>query len=1157
MSIKSNDENTQNLQDFSSFSNKMKRYPFNGRSKYLIDKFYLIGYDYSTLKKLFIDNDISFSENVNNTEDKIYPKEFKIGESPSLLNEISNDYSKDVLDIDIIMEMIFPNQPLGYYCIEENITNSSKIIRAKEEAIKNIRYISEDINTYSNKNNNNINNNNNTSANKFNFNNNRLSPDKDQYYPCSYNVIFSSNPQSGNNSKKSINGFAHIFYKKYPEKKITTEYIYSFFVPVIFCIISEFPFYYNYYKLTRQIMKLFKQKIIEVPIEFTIQNILNFTLSPINNDVVLDITPFSLFNIWNRCVSGDNNSNEKEEYEVKNLKEIKEENIENNYIKEENIEIIDNNSFRKSDDLEKSIIYTPDFTLNKKKIQRKSDNKNNKLRDKTPTKNLSSSQRVKFTPKNNLDIYIFNSSNFINTKFKTHEEETTIKFEPIKFNILPGYPLIQYNLSKVLLNNFTSYDVIIIFIYTFLEKDVLFFSTNLELLSLTLNSYQNLNFPLNDEKYYFINACVSYDNYIKNNSPFVGSTFTTMVGINDSYNPKYINSPHKLKEHITIDLDNGVVRMIKDESNRESFNKNKSFFDMVKKICKNKEYKDDDENDKILIYREIKILNIELNKCKEKINSEFKNYNYIDYNENLDKINKKIQESFYRFINNVCVYLYQNLKINISSKQSSNKEMINIDLQFDKTFKSNKYSTEELYFLYELKDTMKCESFIYGFIQSYNPIDLYKIPLTFTEEFVSMLSLKVNINSMNLKYFELFDELYERHSRGRIDIDFVAFVTKYFEKYKKIFDRHVYDYAMKETEIKSKFIIKDFSMKNEFNSYKYKWYELDNFLLVKYLDLLKNLEHDEYNQLFHFLLLNLEQNKIKEVLVSEIEDLVEKMTIKSNFLKKIEICGSNILLLFTLSLKRLSKDLDHSSYFYTLFSNFTIFRKYYNILMNTTFKLIEGCYNKKDYINARNYLSCYYPCINTMNNLVPNENLMNTIKKFNFIDIKNLFDEVKHSSSIKGIDSKNKKSDRFLNQENLFVCYNFNKNGIIPEKKIIFNINTNNELNRTSVNINSNIKEKGVKPKIKLLLDKYRVESEIYSQITILEKLTNEYKKFIKDLDENKINNKLLLDATMNIILFIRNINNLEQCDIVANLNHILFMYYDIYINEIEKKSSD
>ena len=71
--------------------------------------------------------------------------------------------------------------------------------------------------------------------------------------------------------------------------------------------------------------------------------------------------------------------------------------------------------------------------------------------------------------------------------------------------------------------------------YTFLEKDVLFFSKDIEFLSLTINSYLNLNFPLNDEKYYFINACVSYDNYINSNSTFVGSTFTTIIGINDQY----------------------------------------------------------------------------------------------------------------------------------------------------------------------------------------------------------------------------------------------------------------------------------------------------------------------------------------------------------------------------------------------------------------------------------------------------------------------------------------------------------------------------------------------------------------------------------------------------------------------------------------------
>ena len=32
-------------------SQKILRYPLNGRSSYLIDKFYIFGYDYMTLKK--------------------------------------------------------------------------------------------------------------------------------------------------------------------------------------------------------------------------------------------------------------------------------------------------------------------------------------------------------------------------------------------------------------------------------------------------------------------------------------------------------------------------------------------------------------------------------------------------------------------------------------------------------------------------------------------------------------------------------------------------------------------------------------------------------------------------------------------------------------------------------------------------------------------------------------------------------------------------------------------------------------------------------------------------------------------------------------------------------------------------------------------------
>ena len=61
-----NDEQKDDLLNDSSalnFLGTMKRYPFNGRSKYLMDKFFIIGYDYSTLNKILIKKDLDFIVN--------------------------------------------------------------------------------------------------------------------------------------------------------------------------------------------------------------------------------------------------------------------------------------------------------------------------------------------------------------------------------------------------------------------------------------------------------------------------------------------------------------------------------------------------------------------------------------------------------------------------------------------------------------------------------------------------------------------------------------------------------------------------------------------------------------------------------------------------------------------------------------------------------------------------------------------------------------------------------------------------------------------------------------------------------------------------------------------------------------------------------------
>ena len=1184
------------------FLGTMKRYPFNGRSKNLIDKFFIIGYDYQTLYKILIKNNLDFIQNSSKNTDedqseknknKKLPQEFEIKEPPSLINEISNDYSKEVLDIDIIIEMIFPNKPIFFY-VEEDVNKSDEDSQNSSTKkmddfgeIRRTRTNYKEVNSnLFNSEKNKINNEpkfgsfsnfkyKDNSNKNINFNKNI---NKEEYIPRPYNVIFSSNPQSGTNSKKSINGFAHIFYKKFNEKKITNNLSYSFFVPIVFCIISEFPYYNSYYKLTRQIMLLFKDKVIEVPIEFTLQNIVNFTLSPINDEVILNISQISLIKLWNSGSANIDSIKEVEEEEKENdknnNKEVRPFSIYES-VQEENI---DDKLFERRE--KHNVNQTPNINRNTKKQFRKSNfnkiNADNFERTKSPTSLLKSlktknSSNLRYSVKDKkqlksqidfLSKYSSNpgisSPNPFPSKFMRTEEESMIKFEPINFQFLPGYPLMQYNLAKVLLNNLTPYDVIVIFLYTFLEKDVIFFSNNIELLSLTINSYQNLNFPLNDEKYYFINACVSYDNYVKGNSTFVGSAFTTMVGINGQYQAKYINSTsHKLKDHLAIDLDAGNVHQVKDLSvSKDSVNKNKILFDFIKKICKIKEIKDEKES-KYILSREIRALNDELNKLKEKIsNLEYKDLNIIDYNSKIHKINLDIQESFYRFINNICIYFYQNLLITVSTQSKKKNDKIKTELEFDGEYKfHDEYSKEEKLFLDELRDTMKFESFIFGFIQSYNPIDLYKIPLTFTEEFVSILSRKSSMQLKNINYLSLFDNLYKKKDHGRIDIDFHPFISKYFFLYKEKIDRDIQDYYIEEKESKNKFNLFSFIDDKKAFNFKYLWYELDSNLILKYFDLLKNLDQEEYDNLFHFQLLNLKQNDIKSVLVSDIENEVEKYAIEANFLSKSDLCCGNILLLFTLTLKSFRSNVDIQSFLSTIFHDFIIFRKYYTIVINTVYKLMEECISKEDYTHARNFLLCYFPCINSINEsrLVPNENLMNTIKKFNSIDIDEIMnravnDEINKTPTSEETQSKFKKE---LNYNNLYVCYNFTRNGTINENDIINELNNDYERYRNKFN-------NGCMPKIRYRMGKIIIEVEIYSQLEILKMLTKEYNLFNKDLNIDKINSQILLYATINIFIFIRNNPDLSaKSEIVDILNAIFYIYLDKYIQKQIKENKE
>ncbi len=1153
---------------------EIKRYPFNGRSNYLIDKFYIIGYSISTLHKLLLEeNGDHLSEKIitgkkQNEEEKnkspLNIQQFHLKEKPTLLNEITSDFNKECLELDTILDMILPNEISLYYS-EKDLSSYQKENRDENENEN------DEFSEYE----------------EIDFFDNELLKD--------HTVVFSSNPQAENNTKKSINGLGYIFYKKLKKRKILSKKVISFYIPIIFSIISEYPFYNGFFNLCEQIRILFSYPKKEIPIEILLYQIVNNTQSPINGDVILSIKPFDINDNNNNQKVNDNkitNSieeviNENDEFEsILDLKKEKSVPMKkSDFIKEENmakmLELKNDSSFKSFDSEDKKI--------NKMFKKRKSQLIEDAIFGDLPSSYIKRLEMIQDLNKGRKSRKTFSNKimNLNKGKKKMNLKSNNSFFNncqleeifpKIKFEFLSGYPLINYNLAKVLLYTLSPADIIEIFFYTFLEKDVIFFSKNLSYLSLTINSYLNLNFPLNDEKYYFINASVSYENYMNNDSQFVGATFTKIIGINDQYQPKYINSQNKLRDHLAVDLDKGELYKVEDKNNKEGSKNNKMLFSLIRKICNKKEQKSDKKQ--TILSREVYILNKKLNEINSSLNRSnegeiennlqnqlFKNGEFLEYNscynDYIRKTNFKIQDAFYRLINNLCLYFYQNLSIKSEGddikmkkkKKGNNKEEdeINVIFRDDYKYEEGKdktYTKEEFYFLEELRETMKYESFVYSFVQSYSPIDLYKIPLTFTEEFLSIISRKSSILEKNINFFEIIDRLYENKTGKMINVDFNPFYIEYNKEYKKYLDREIDDTNEENILNEDLIKIKNIPDENKNKKYlKYKDYELDNNLLMKYLSLVDNLDKGEYNQLcFSADIIN--NNIPRDILVIDVENLIEKYSIETQLLSKSDLCCSNIILLLSLSLNFLDPKTDCQSFLGILFNEFTIFRKYYSYIMNMIYLLFNNCIQKQNYFRAQFYLILFYICLNSIRNLklVPNESLMNIIKKFNALDLDKFHENVVQDPNSKDIsylqenNTIQKEKQIFqkeeLTKKNLFLCYNFTMNRTVNEKEILEKINED---------ININIENESIQPKIKYKNNILKVDSFFYTQTSMITQLIKEYNKFIVDLNERDMKYKLLVDSCLNILIYMRNFKEFDNKEIKGFIEDIFFLFLNKY----------
>jgi hypothetical protein len=219
---------------------------------------------------------------------------------------------------------------------------------------------------------------------------------------------------------------------------------------------------------------------------------------------------------------------------------------------------------------------------------------------------------------------------------------------------------------------------------------------------------------------------------------------------------------------------------------------------------------------------------------------------------------------------------------------------------------------------------------------------------------------------------------------------------------------------------------------------------------------------------------------------------------------------------------------------------------------------MNDCLDKKDYSNAQNYFFCYYSCINSLRSLklVPNENLMKIISKFDKIDLNDLLEKANQSNVQKDIGGEEKPffNDKNIKESNqsqyVYVIYNFTKNSFIKEESIIQKVN---ELKgKKTLKINITNKEgkiiKSIEPKIRFNNKIFQYRCLIATQDKILDDLNKQYEAYITDLSEYKLNNKVLFEACLNIILFTKNTNFFQDMDDISDTFKVIF---NIYLEKI------
>ena len=739
-----------------------------------------------------------------------------------------------------------------------------------------------------------------------------------------------------------------------------------------------------------------------------------------------------------------------------------------------------------------------------------------------------------------LEIVIYSLLNYLpapmNYNINLSIFDSLLNIKPIKLEQLTGYPYIDFDLSEIF--NLLPINLMLqIYILTFLEQKMLFFSQNLELLNMVMYIMFLLNYPINDSVYFWHIVSVSIKDFHEENR-FVSQVMDSLLGVNALYDESIDTSAFG-SYHYIVDLDNKKIIL-------KTFELETIDEEDVNDLLKIQDFIDNSLRDRNIESTFLKNIIKELKTGVEAVLTKDINYTpnprnkYVNFFKILPKTlekNKRIQENFYNFCLNILMIFYRDNELNTSFDKITNEEN---KLKSELIIKDKNVTlTEpEKLFCEFFRDSVKYKIYYENFIQNFETMKIFKIPFMFSEEFINLKLNDIDNKALSdISFFAIIDTLYLQSMPQTINVTINNLVSEYSENMKKEFAHFVYN--------KKKVLDKQL-------------FCLDRKILNRFIYLLNNkFDNEEKMELFPSSRLKT-RDFISFIDKRCIKDIIQNYLITTNIIKTQHCIIYSIVYVFAMTMSLLPdaylltflcevlKSLDDVPFFKRYCINIIIqtFHNYYLINLKT---------NSYPQMTLNKMKIFYYMTVNyfKQNGMIPDEDIMAVLSYFFGGTILQERESSGNSSSISSEDkeleliSKTPFDIKFKHNFFCYVQYSFTGEGIYKQKKLVKAALKENR--NSNIVINASPKKK-LFPIIVVKIKDYVYTSRFFSPIKILKSINLLFSDFFENynFDLRKCDISSLREIITNLIQY-----GLELNTVHVPFDFLIHTLY--YLKDIEK----